>query len=59
MRRFIETGESRIIGRTVEVAGRRKDGGEFPLEAALATWRTEAGIGFTGNLRDITEVCQA
>ena len=54
LRRFVETGESHVIGSTVELAGRRKNGTEFPLELALATWTTASGVSFTGILRDIT-----
>lgn len=52
--RFFATGETRVIGRTVELAGRRRDGSEFPLELSLARWVTEEGTFFTGIVRDIT-----
>ena len=32
LKRFAETGQDRLIGRTIELAGRRKDETEFPLE---------------------------
>lgn len=54
LRRYVETGESRVIGSTVELAGRRKNGSEFPLELALASWTTAKGVSFTGIIRDIT-----
>jgi diguanylate cyclase (GGDEF)-like protein/PAS domain S-box-containing protein len=48
------TGESRVIGRTVELVGCRKDGTEFPLELTLATWELNGTRFYTGIIRDIT-----
>src|SRR5207245_7453767 len=53
--RFLSTGQARVIGRTVELVGRRKDGTEFPLELSLASWKAGGDTFFTGILRDITE----
>jgi PAS domain S-box-containing protein len=52
--RFLETREARLIGRTVAVVGRRKDGPEFPAELTLSAWEHE-GMSFTGIIRDITQ----
>jgi PAS domain S-box-containing protein len=53
--RFLTTGEARVIGRTVELVGRRKEGTEFPLELSLASWKAGGDTFFTGIIRDITE----
>ncbi|MBI4708961.1 MAG: PAS domain S-box protein [Candidatus Portnoybacteria bacterium] len=45
----------KIIGKTIEMTGVRKDKTEFPLELSLAKWETEEGIFFTAIIRDITE----
>jgi diguanylate cyclase (GGDEF)-like protein/PAS domain S-box-containing protein len=43
------------VGRTLELAGRRADGTDFPLEAAISSWETSEGRFFSAILRDITE----
>ncbi|MDQ3587623.1 MAG: PAS domain S-box protein [Actinomycetota bacterium] len=55
VRRFLATREPRIIGRTVELTGRRKDGSEFPVELSLAAWEQAGEQYFTGTLRDMSE----
>ncbi|MDR6840688.1 PAS domain S-box protein [Pseudoxanthomonas sacheonensis] len=53
--RYLTTGKSHIIGRTVEIRARKKDGFEFPIEISIATWSTARGAFFTAIVRDITE----
>lgn len=55
LRRYLSTGEAHVIGKTVELAGQRKDGTEFPLEISLSDWKTREAIFFTGILSDITQ----
>ena len=55
VRRYLETRETRIIGRTVELRGRRNGGETFPLEMSLSAIDLPEGIGFMGVIRDLTE----
>ena len=57
--RFLTTREGRVIGHTIELAGVRKNGQEFPVELSLAACDTADGLVFTGILRDITERLRA
>ncbi len=47
--------EPQVIGKTVELEGRRKDGSEFPVELSLARGETDEGRFYTAILRDVTE----
>lgn len=55
LKRYIETGEKRVVGQNREVVGLRKDGTEFPMDLAVG----DAVVGneriFTGIVRDITD----
>jgi PAS domain S-box-containing protein len=53
--RFLSTGEARVVGKTVELTGRRRDGREFPLELSLARWERAGELVFIGIIRDISE----
>jgi PAS domain S-box-containing protein len=54
IRRYLETGEARIIGIGREVQGLRRDGTVFPLELAVSESRSDGRRWFTGILEDIS-----
>jgi two-component system CheB/CheR fusion protein len=53
IKRYLETGEAKIIGVGRELTGLRKDGSTFPVDLAVSEV-TERGM-FTGIIRDVTE----
>ena len=55
MERVQTGGPKHIIGKTVELLGRRKDGSEFPLELSLSEWQVAGKTSFAAVIRDITE----
>jgi PAS domain S-box-containing protein len=48
-------GEPHVIGTTVELAGVRRGGVEFPLELSLSTWTEDGARFFGGIIRDTSE----
>jgi two-component system, LuxR family, sensor kinase FixL len=55
LRRYMRTGERRIIGIGRLVVGERKDGSTFPMELAVGEMRSNDRHFFTGFIRDITQ----
>ncbi len=54
-RRFIDTGDARMLGRRIELSAMRADGSIFPAELAITVTRTASARVFTAYLRDITQ----
>ena len=59
LRRYLETGEKRIIGIGRVVEGLRRDGSVFPMELAVGEARSGSHRAFTGFIRDLTERVEA
>jgi PAS domain S-box-containing protein len=51
----LSTGEKGMLGRRLELNGRRADGSTFPVEVAIAPIRAEGAAMFTAYIRDLTE----
>jgi two-component system sensor kinase FixL len=55
LKRYLATGEKKIIGRGRVVVGLRKDGSTFPMELAVGEMILGGTRSFTGFVRDLTE----
>jgi PAS domain S-box-containing protein len=54
LRRYLQTGEARVIGRRVQMEALRVDGQTFPVELAISEVRQAGRRLFTAYIRDIT-----
>lgn len=52
--RFVDTRETRILNRRIEITALRRDGSEFPVELAITSIRQNDEDLFTAYIRDVT-----
>ena len=57
--RLVASGESKVMGRRIEINALRRDGSEFPVEIAITRIPLVGAPTFTGYIRDLTERRQA
>jgi PAS domain S-box-containing protein len=55
MKRYLESGETRVLGRRIEIRAMRSDQSEFPCELTITHLQIEGRPVFTAFLRDITD----
>lgn len=55
LRRCVETGEARILGKRIEMPACRADGTEFPTELSVTRVHLGERPAFTAHVRDITD----
>ena len=55
IKRFVSTGEGKVLGTRIEVSALKKDGTEFPVELTIAPIMVNGEPAFSSFIRDITE----
>jgi PAS domain S-box-containing protein len=55
LKKYKTIGQHKLVGKTVQTEGLRKDGTTFPFEMSLATWKSDKTTYFTAIIRDMTE----
>jgi diguanylate cyclase (GGDEF)-like protein/PAS domain S-box-containing protein len=55
VQRYVETGQSKVMGRRIEGIAQRRDGSRLPVELVLNSSRSEGRILFDAFIRDVSE----
>ena len=53
--RFMETGQSKVLNRRIEISALRRNGEEFPIELSILPLKEDDSYHFTAFIADITE----
>jgi PAS domain S-box-containing protein len=59
LRRYLASGEPKLLDRRIEIEALRRDGSRFPVELTITRIDVPGEPVFTGHLRDITERLRA
>ena len=55
LKRFLDTGEGKVLGKTLELSALHRDGHEFPIEITIWALRRGKKYQFNAFIRDVTE----
>jgi PAS domain S-box-containing protein len=55
LKEYSKTGEHKLLGKTVQTTGLKKDGTTFPFEMSLSAWKSDETTYFSAIIRDISE----
>lgn len=55
IRRYLKTGEEKLINSCFQISGLHRQGYEFPIEMSMSSVNTANGIEFSAFIRDLTE----
>ncbi len=59
MARYLETGDGPVLGQRIEIEAVDRAGRRFPVELSINPIKTEAGLGFSGFIREISDRLEA
>lgn len=55
LKEYKKTGKHKLLGKTVQTTGLKKDGTTFPFEMSLSAWKSDVTTYFSAIIRDISE----
>jgi PAS domain S-box-containing protein len=59
MANYLKTGDGPVLGQRIEIEATDRAGRRFPVELSINPIKTEAGLGFSGFIREISDRLEA